>query len=392
MINLSADWEVEDSSPFSKVKLRFKFRNFQEPFHEIQESLGIVFDRVMGESGEPTKYLRVSEIDSTQNLITYLDKFVDEVRLAKNPKDPFSETSTPIDSAEAYDDGMLNWQPKITFEPSDFSHTKFPISGNLPHVVARNDHGHASLEGPKQRQLEFLAALIQIARSELLENLEDIRHVQSLRAIEERFNYEGDSDVFRDSRKQKNSAKNEEVISNWLSTLTKGRYKYKSISFIAEDVKHFGRMKSHMIIDTLTDTPVSFKDVGVGLSQVKPILEVLSSVNDQRRVTLLVEQPELHLHPGMQADIASLFTAFVAENLGSQIIAETHSEAILLRVQKEMRAGVLDPNDVQIIYVDQTYNPDSPGNSIQSFSFDEENGFDFELPLSFTELRFRESI
>lgn len=91
---------------------------------------------------------------------------------------------------------------------------------------------------------------------------------------------------------------------------------------------------------------LSFHDVGKGLSQVLPILLVGAA---ERNTTILVEQPEIHLHPKMQSDLAELFSD--TENNNRWFI-ETHSENLLFRLQKKVREGDLSADDVSIIYVD----------------------------------------
>jgi predicted ATPase len=70
-------------------------------------------------------------------------------------------------------------------------------------------------------------------------------------------------------------------------------------------------------------------DVGVGISQVLPILVMglLSGVGS----SMLIEQPELHLHPKVQSRLADFFLSMILA--GKQCIAETHSEHIINRLR-----------------------------------------------------------
>jgi predicted ATPase len=68
--------------------------------------------------------------------------------------------------------------------------------------------------------------------------------------------------------------------------------------------------------------------VGTGVSQVLPILVMcLLAESDS---TLVFEQPELHLHPNMQAKLADFFLSMAL--LGKQCIVETHSEHIVNQI------------------------------------------------------------
>jgi predicted ATPase len=69
----------------------------------------------------------------------------------------------------------------------------------------------------------------------------------------------------------------------------------------------------------------SLKNVGFGVSQVLPI--IIQCIVADPGSTIIIEQPELHLHPKMQSRLADFFLAMSL--LGKQIIIETHSEYII---------------------------------------------------------------
>ncbi|HEV2166526.1 MAG TPA: DUF3696 domain-containing protein, partial [Thermoplasmata archaeon] len=95
---------------------------------------------------------------------------------------------------------------------------------------------------------------------------------------------------------------------------------------------------------------INIASMGEGVSQLIPILSAVLGSRDGSCV--LVEQPELHLHPDLQARIADLFVDQVVNNR-KQIILETHSEHLLLRVRRRVAEGTLDPSQVAILYVDR---------------------------------------
>lgn len=74
-------------------------------------------------------------------------------------------------------------------------------------------------------------------------------------------------------------------------------------------------------------------DVGVGLSQLIPV--VVAAV-DRASSLILIEQPELHVHPRIQVGLGDLFVT-EAKKRDCNFIIETHSEALLLRILKRMR-------------------------------------------------------
>ena len=87
--------------------------------------------------------------------------------------------------------------------------------------------------------------------------------------------------------------------------------------------------------------------VGFGLTQVLPIVVAALSAGDGD--LLLVENPEVHLHPAGQA----LMGAFLAEvaSSGVQIIVETHSDHVLNGIRRAVRAGTLPPADAVLHFL-----------------------------------------
>ena len=116
---------------------------------------------------------------------------------------------------------------------------------------------------------------------------------------------------------------------------------------------------------------LTLTDVGFGINQILPV--IVEGVIAWNR-TICVEQPEIHLHPRLQANIADLLieTSCANENYeGNQWIVETHSEMIIRRLQTRIREGAISSEDVSVLYVD----PQDDGSStIQQLRLDE-NGY-----------------
>ena len=121
---------------------------------------------------------------------------------------------------------------------------------------------------------------------------------------------------------------------------------------------------SFELTDTRTDVEVSLADVGYGVSQVLPIVTECLAASSS---VICIEQPELHLHPRLAADLAELLVESATQ--GNQIIAETHSENILLRVQRLIREGRIASEGVAVLYVDN--NADS-GASVVRLRLDQD--------------------
>ena len=96
-------------------------------------------------------------------------------------------------------------------------------------------------------------------------------------------------------------------------------------------------------------------DLGYGVSQVLPLITELLRHDGPR--LMLLQQPEVHLHPSAAAALGSLFCETVADSklgreVGRQIVVETHSDFIIDRVRMAVRdqAAGLQPEDVSILY------------------------------------------
>ncbi len=128
-------------------------------------------------------------------------------------------------------------------------------------------------------------------------------------------------------------------------------------------IKIFKRPPSYLnelkFVDIRTDTEVTPRDMGLGISQVLPIL--ISTFNSKEKL-LYLEQPELHLHPAVQMEVMDEFIRSYKEN-NNEFMMETHSEHLLLRIMRRMRDTEEDkqdrdksldltPDDVCLLYVD----------------------------------------
>ena len=92
-------------------------------------------------------------------------------------------------------------------------------------------------------------------------------------------------------------------------------------------------------------------DVGYGVSQALPVITEL--MRDDRAPLLLLQQPEVHLHPSAQAALGTLFCEAVGPN--RQLVVETHSDHLLDRVRMDIRDGAtkMTPDDVSILFFER---------------------------------------
>lgn len=89
-------------------------------------------------------------------------------------------------------------------------------------------------------------------------------------------------------------------------------------------------------------------DVGFGVSQVLPALVLLYYV--PKGATVLLEQPEIHLHPKVQSGLADVMLR-VAQTRNVQIIVESHSEHLMRRLQRRVAERTVSSDDVKLYFV-----------------------------------------
>ena len=148
-----------------------------------------------------------------------------------------------------------------------------------------------------------------------------------------------------------------------------------------------------VLIDTRNGTPVSHRDVGIGVSQVLPVLVSAYASNDK---LLAIEQPEIHLHPALQAELGDVFLESALGERGNTFLIETHSEHLLLRIMRRMREtstnkladGVPEvrPEDVMVLFVE----PDGPRSIVREMPLNERGELVKAWPGGFFEEGLRE--
>lgn len=110
------------------------------------------------------------------------------------------------------------------------------------------------------------------------------------------------------------------------------------------------RKEYEVRIRTKPNAPeVLITDVGFGVSQVLPVI-VLCFYAPQGS-TLILEQPEIHLHPSVQAGLADVFIDAI-KTREIQIILESHSEHLLRRLQRRIAEEDLNTNDIALYFAD----------------------------------------
>lgn len=157
--------------------------------------------------------------------------------------------------------------------------------------------------------------------------------------------------------------------SDWFSSSDKLDAGYEVINQSIAELSSSGRdnelvgllRKRHLFFKELrTNILLSANQLGTGISQVLPIVV---AANHDKIGLVCVEQPELHIHPRFQVELADIFLR--AKDKHSFLI-ETHSEHLILRILKRIRQTTenelpdnykaIQEGDVSIVYLEPTEN------------------------------------
>ncbi|MDQ7822533.1 MAG: DUF3696 domain-containing protein [Candidatus Eremiobacteraeota bacterium] len=100
---------------------------------------------------------------------------------------------------------------------------------------------------------------------------------------------------------------------------------------------------------------VELPDVGFGISQVLPVL--VQCFYAPRGSIIIMEQPELHLHPSAQSALADVMIEVISSREDKverniQLVMETHSEHFLRRLQRRVAEGTVESGKVRAYFAD----------------------------------------
>lgn len=138
-----------------------------------------------------------------------------------------------------------------------------------------------------------------------------------------------------------------------------------------------------------SDLEVMPQDIGVGISQLFPVI-ALAVI--QKQGLAAIEQPELHIHPRLQVELADVFVRY-AKDSNVMFLLETHSEHLMLRLLRRVRQArefdlpeglvTLSPDDLAVHYVE----PSEFGTEFKQLRVNEDGDFMDEWPHGFFDER-----
>lgn len=265
---------------------------------------------------------------------------------------------------------------------SDEMNTVLKIQGFLPLMTEpRSFYAHRAY------QISDLAQLVGEARNALEQVLESLFPMSPFRRPPERWY------IFTGTRPQHVGYRGDllpDLLFHHSELVTETNEWLKRLEMGYEiEVKPVGPDSRDLFEVRLIDTRgeelvnVGLPDVGFGISQLLPFV-VQSLVSKQQIIS--IEQPEVHVHPRLQADLGDLLAEVIKEPRQNRFIIETHSEHLILRLQRLICEQLIKPEDVSVIYISRG----AKGAISERLHLDEEGDFVDHWPNGFFPERLRE--
>ncbi len=133
----------------------------------------------------------------------------------------------------------------------------------------------------------------------------------------------------------------EQYVAQWLKKLG------LIAEFRVEAVKDGSQIFQVKVKKSSRGSEALLTDVGFGVSQILPVIVLLFYVPEYS--TVILEQPEIHLHPAVQANLADvLIDAYGKRHV--QVIVESHSEHLLRRLQRRIAERKIGNDDVALYF------------------------------------------
>lgn len=133
----------------------------------------------------------------------------------------------------------------------------------------------------------------------------------------------------------------EEYVAHWLRELGMIH------DFFVEQITEGSNLYRVWVRKSPNSANVLITDVGFGVSQILPVITLCYYVPEGS--TILMEQPEIHLHPTVQAGLADVFIDAI-KTRKVQIVLESHSEHLLRRLQRRIAEEQLSSENAALYF------------------------------------------
>ncbi|MEK2485477.1 AAA family ATPase [Providencia stuartii] len=292
-----------------RIELKFKYRKKDDCFYICQIKL----------SNKSSESIIDIKIDSSSD-ITLMSDVIDNDILRKSKKDIKK---------------LLNLKSLLVCDADEgirFSMANYFTNSNNPFAI-------------------YFSRIMSASFSELKTLFSDvnINHVSPLRAFPQRY-YLLDKAIYHNQLNASDGTELAEVLKN--NTHIKDSINELLAEFkIAIDVEKVNDI-IHKISVNQEAVNLELTDVGFGISQVLPIL-VQAYLSPIGSITI-IEQPEIHLHPKMQAWLTDALIK-IALNNSKMFIIETHSDALVRRLRLRIvdEDSKLSENDIAVYYLER---------------------------------------
>lgn len=318
------------------------------------------FGEYHGELGEFNYDLEVNERGNDRYYMTVLDYPV------------FKGKKYKVDFYKFYKKHLNLLQPfSISFEDSDLAKSPKKIE-KIEKYLARNIE-----------KVKFMSFLVE-QESDLENVFKNIFHIGPLRQEPKRvYTASGafPSEVGKSGEwvveKLVSIKDSQENVKKWFNDFE------IASDFKVAELKEGSKRYELIIKEFYTGEWVNLVDVGFGASQILPIIVEGFISKDS---LILIEQPEIHLHPKAQATMGDLLVD-ISSNQNNKIIIETHSDLVISRICTRIAKGDFKSSDVAIYY----FNPTENGTEIIDVNINE-NGQYENFPDGFFEERYKEAM
>jgi len=276
---------------------------------------------------EEAKYLRINELALSQKNQDILKVVLQDGSVSK------------ISSAFCEDKYVDNYQKSLD---------KFVNPTSTIFSFFKNQKG----EVDRYQYPELVRSIFFAAQNELSEYFEDenISHIGPLRAYPKRFYFldiaqtgATEGDLLVETLRENDELRGK--VNKWLERFG-----------IDINVKQLEEIIYRLSVRSKGNAfDLDITDVGFGISQILPILveTFLSSPGK----TIMIEQPEIHLHPKMQGELADLFIDILNMSKDDEdrrcLLIETHSEYLLSRLRRRIAEGKLSHSDVALYFIEK---------------------------------------